>query len=172
MSLLKTSSALTPAGVHRAGAKERSTRDILLRAFVLLLAALFFVTTLPAAQAQAAKPVTKSDTFNIGPSKGEVIGVVAGGIAAIVVITFLVYHGVHHGGSIKGCASTSPSGLQIVNDGDQLPYALTGELASIHPGQRVRVSGKKIKGDATYRKFVVEKVKNEYGPCAVKPATP
>lgn len=169
---MSNNSVTTQTNSNRDNRNEWRVKDILLRVFILLLATLFILTTLPVAAAGETKPVKQSGAFNIGPTTGQVVGVVAGGIAAIVVITVLVYYGFHHGNSIRGCATATSGGLEMVNEGDQLPYTLTGDVAGINAGQRLRISGKKIKGDATYRKFVIQKVKKDYGPCVANSSTP
>lgn len=104
-------------------------------------------------------------------SKGDAawIGVAVGAIGAGIGIG--IYYAFHHGHSLNGCAVSDSDGLQLQNRGDGQTYALTGEVAAIKPGDRVRVSGKKAKknGDAAQH-FVVEKLSKDYGACKVQPA--
>jgi hypothetical protein len=107
--------------------------------------------------------VTKNDAKAIG------IGVV-GGAAALGIG---IYFAVHHGHSLRGCAVSGPNGLELQNRGDQQTYALAGAVASIKPGEQVRVSGKKQKTTAGDRlQFVVDTVTTDYGACTAGPATP
>lgn len=89
-----------------------------------------------------------------------------------VVIGLGVYYAVHHGHSLRGCASSGADGLQLANEGDGRTYELTGETAAVKPGERERVSGKKSKGDTNRRQFAVSKVSKDYGACRAKTATP
>jgi hypothetical protein len=154
---------------------------------IFVLVAMLCVMTMPMAnaadspQTEATKYVVpvKSAPVHQGTgccvSQGEVDGILTAVIATTAVVVgvgiyFIVRHA--HGTSIKGCVAESPTGLQIVSDGDQLAYALTGETGGIKAGERVKLGGTKTKGDANYRKFTVKKVDREYGACVVKAATP
>lgn len=81
-----------------------------------------------------------------------------------------VHHG-HH--SLRGCAVSGPNGLQLRNRGDQQTYALTGEVASIKPGEQVRVSGRKQKkSGAAPPQFLVDNLTKDYGSCTAGVAPP
>jgi hypothetical protein len=107
--------------------------------------------------------VSRDDAKAIG------IGVI-GGVAAVGVG---VYFAVHHGHSLRGCAVSGPSGLQLQNRGDQQTWALAGEVAQIKPGEQVRVSGRKQKKTAgNPPQFLVDKLTKDYGSCTAESATP
>jgi len=98
------------------------------------------------------------------------VAVVAIGAAAGLAIYFAVRP--HHQ-SLTGCAVSGGSGLELQNQGDQQTYALTGEVAAIKPGERIRVSGKKQKNSASAtQQFLVEKLAKDYGSCTSAPAAP
>jgi len=141
---------------------------MLKRSLISLLIPLALLLIAPSANAQS----WSNSNFNIGPSKGQVAGVLVGGAAAIGVTIYAIYHFSHRGRSLRGCAVSSPGGLRLINEGDQQPYDLTGATATIKPGDRVRVKGKKIKSDPNHRQFVVEKLSKDYGACRATPATP
>jgi len=134
------------------------------RSLIALLIPVLFLLTSPAAKAQG------------GPigccSKGQTAGIVAALVGAGAAIGIGVYYAIHHGHALRGCAAADPSGLQLVNEGDQRSYALTGDTAAIKTGDRVRVSGSKVKGDPNHRQFVVTKLSKDYGACKVASATP
>jgi hypothetical protein len=122
------------------------------------------IAAIAPATAQSSTPiggVTKSDAVGIG------VAVAALGVG----IGIGIYYAVHHGHSLNGCAVAGSSGLELQNRGDQQTYALVGEVAEIKSGDRVRVSGKKVKqvGNGA-RQFVVEKLTRDYGACKVQPA--
>jgi len=73
---------------------------------------------------------------------------------------------------MKGCASSGPGGIDLLNDRDQQTYALTGDVDGIKAGNRVRVSGNEKKAAGGGRQFVATKVSKDYGPCKIQPATP
>jgi hypothetical protein len=106
-----------------------------------------------------------------GDAKAIEIGVIAGGAAAV---GFGIYFAVHHGHhSLRGCAVSGPNGLQLRNRGDQQTYALTGEVASIQPGEQVRVSGRKQKkSGAAPPQFLVDNLTKDYGSCTAGVAPP
>lgn len=125
----------------------------------LLVLTLFFLTT-PAAKTQVA-----------GASNGKAAAVAAGLAGAGAVIGFAVYFAVHHGHSLTGCAASRPGELQLMNEGDQKSYELTGDTTGIKAGDRVRVSGSKAQGNPSARQFVVTKLSKNYGACRTTPAT-
>ncbi len=102
----------------------------------------------------------------IPPSSGQAaaifgtIGVIGGAIG------FGIYYGIHRSHMLTGCAVSGAHGLELRNQGDQQTYALTGNVADIKSGERVRISGKKGKhsGDAP-RPYLVEKLQKDYGAC-------
>jgi hypothetical protein len=104
----------------------------------------------------------------IGPSKGEVIGIAVGIGAAIAVGTIVIVevNKSHH--TIRGCVTAGPDGIQVHNEGDQRVYALTGITANVKVGDIVKVKGnknKKQKDSAGDEDFMVQKISKDYGPC-------
>lgn len=118
----------------------------------------------------SASPSAKA---NVGyASNGKAAAVAAGLAGAGAGIAFLIYYSTHRGHSLRGCAASSPDGLQLMSEGDQRSYSLSGDIAGIKSGDRVRVSGSKVKGDSKHRKFVVTKLSKDYGACKVMAAVP
>ena len=106
--------------------------------------------------------------FQIGPSKGEVVGVAVGAAAAIAVGTIVIVevHKSHH--TLKGCVTSTPDGLQLLNEGNRRIYALTGVTTNVKAGDIIRVHGSKMKHGkdvAGDQDFAVEKVVRDYGAC-------
>jgi hypothetical protein len=100
----------------------------------------------------------------IGPSKGEVIGIVVGVAAALTVVGFLIYHETHKHPSITGCVA-SADGLTLQNKKDKKVYALSGDSAALKAGERVTVKGKKVKNSSGKPSFQVEKLTKDFGTC-------
>jgi hypothetical protein len=117
----------------------------------------------------AAKPAAANSI----PTNTDVVWIGVGVAAIGAGIGFGIYFAVHHGHSLTGCAISTANGVQLQNEGDQLSYALVGEVAGIKSGERIRVSGKPEKKSAgPDRQFIVEKLNKDYGACRVLPATP
>jgi hypothetical protein len=75
--------------------------------------------------------------------------------------------------AITGCAVIVPNALQLRSQDDGKTYELVGKLASIKPGERVRVVGWKPKMTADApRLFLVEKVSQSFGACMAEVAEP
>jgi hypothetical protein len=107
----------------------------------------------------------------VGASDGKTAGVIIALVGVGALIGVGVYFAVHHGHSLKGCASPGPAGMQSLNERDQQTYALAGDVDGIKAGNRVRVSGNKNKAAGNSRQFVATKLSKDYGPCKIQPAT-
>ncbi|HEX9201381.1 MAG TPA: hypothetical protein VF865_17625 [Acidobacteriaceae bacterium] len=107
----------------------------------------------------------KADTLQ-NDARDAVIAIVA----VTAVITVAIVYAIRHDPSIKGCATSGLNGLTLTNEGNQETFRLTGDTATIKPGDRVKVTGKKKKKDAAAtRNFVVTKFNKDYGACKVTP---
>jgi hypothetical protein len=131
------------------------------RPLIVLFICVFCLTTNKTASAGIA-----------GASNGKTAGVIIALVGAVALIGVGVYFAVHHGHSMKGCVSSGPGGIDLLNDRDQQTYALTGDVDGIKAGNRVRVSGNKKKAVGGGRQFVATKVSKDYGPCKIQLATP
>jgi len=132
------------------------------------------VTAAAPQSAQARPAATQRQAHAIGPIGGVTGGdAIAIGVAIVAIgagIGFGIYFAFHHGHSLTGCAVTGANGLQLQNKGDQVTYSLVGAVATIKPGDRVRVSGKKVKKSVgSTPQFLVDNLSKDYGAC---PATP
>ena len=97
---------------------------------------------------------------------GAAIGIAAAGAA----IGIGIYFAVHHNRTLTGCVVATPTGLTLANEGNQQTFALIGDTASIKPGDRIKVSGKKKKKDLPgQHTFLVERFSKDYGGCKVTP---
>lgn len=111
--------------------------------------------------------------FSARPAKADSIqnDAIAAVVGIVVVTTAVVLTIVYFARkppTIRGCASSGPGGLTLINEGDQQTYLLTGDVAGIKPGDRVKVSGKKAKSNPpANRTFIVEKQARDYGACKV-----
>lgn len=87
-------------------------------------------------------------------------------VAVTAAITVAIVLAVKHHPSVTGCVSQGPGGLTLVSEGDQTSLLLAGDTNGITPGDRIKVQGKK-NGPAGNRRFVVDKVKKDFGACKV-----
>jgi hypothetical protein len=127
---------------------------------ILLLCVLCLATTRTAS----------ADIGNVGDAKATGVIFAIVGVGALIGVA--IYYAVHHGHSLRGCASSRPDGIQILNEGDRQTYLLGGDVNGIKPGDRVRVSGDKQKNGGSNRQFFVKKLSKNYGSCSVPASTP
>lgn len=105
-------------------------------------------------------------TGTIGPSTAEIAGILLGIAAVGAGIGIGIYFAVKHSHSMTGCAGSTADGMTLTTESDRQTYSLTGDVAAIKPGNRVRVSGKKSKEkSAGAPHFQVEKVSKDLGRC-------
>jgi hypothetical protein len=102
---------------------------------------------------------------NIGPSKGEIIAIVAGVAAALTVVGYLIYHETHKYPSITGCVASGADGLTLKSEKDKKVYALSGGSAALKAGDRVTLKGKKSKDPSGKPSFQVETLTKDFGTC-------
>ena len=102
---------------------------------------------------------------SIGPSKGEVVGIIAGAAAVVGVTGYLIYRSSHKHASIQGCVTSDQNGLSLSNEKDKKTYALVGDSATLRPGQKVALSGKKMKDATGKLTFQVQKLTKDFGAC-------
>jgi hypothetical protein len=112
----------------------------------------------------AGSPTGCQSSGSIGPSNGEVIGIGVAAVAVVVVgvVVLVEVNKSHH--TIKGCVSSGPGGLEVLNESDKKVYALMGVPANVKVGDIVKVQGKKEKQGGA-QEFVVQKMSRDYGPC-------
>lgn len=134
-------------------------RSFLLRTSVTL--ALCLLLSLPT----FAQGFSGFNLGNIGPSKGEVVGIIIGVAAVITVSIILIHHETHKHPSITGCVASGADGLTLQNEKDKKVYALSGDVAVLGVGERGTLKGKKVKGPNGRASFQVEKLTKDYGKC-------
>lgn len=111
--------------------------------------------------------------FNIGPSNGEVAGVIIGAAVVIGGTTAILIHVNHSHHQVKGCVSSGPNGLEVQTE-DNKTWLLTGNTPNVQAGDLIKFHGTKLKqprhstGNPT---FEVEKISKDYGPCKATPAS-
>jgi hypothetical protein len=115
----------------------------------------------------------KGQNLNIGPSSGEIAGIIIGAAVVVGGTTAILIHVNHSHHQVKGCVSSGPNGLQLQTE-DKKNWLLTGNTLDIKAGSLIKLHGTKLKrpkhstGDPT---FEVERISKDLGPCKVTPAT-
>jgi hypothetical protein len=102
---------------------------------------------------------------HIGPSNGEIVGIIVGAVAAITVVGILIHREAHKHPSITGCVATGADGLNLKNEKDKEIYTLSGDSTALRAGERVTLKGKKIKDSGGKPSFQVEGLTKDYGTC-------
>ena len=101
---------------------------------------------------------------HIGPTKGEVAGILIGAGAGIGLGTYFIYRSVHKGSSVEGCVASDGGNLTLRNKNNET-YTLTGNLGDLKPGEHVTLQGKKVKAGNSSHALEVRKVAQNYGAC-------
>lgn len=111
---------------------------------------------------------TRPAAANSIPTNTDVVWIGVGIAAIGAAIGVVVFYAIHHSQSLTGCTVAGTSGLALENKDDQQIYSLVGDVGAIRPGERVRVTGKRVKKSAPPQ-FLVEHVKNDFGACTTRP---
>jgi len=135
------------------------------RALVVVLICIF-------ASLALSRPAKAQFTGGIGPSTGEVVGVLVGAVAVVATIGIVLYF-VLRAPRLTGCVVQAAAGLELTNEGDSQTYLLSGDTTTIKVGERIKITGKKQKKNASGpRPLLVTSLKKDYGACKIPPLTP
>ena len=120
----------------------------------------------------ATRPSQAQTSFDIGPSKGQVVGAAVGAIAAVTLIGVVIYFAVREP-RVTGCVIAGPDGglaIQGRSASDPL-YMLQNAPPTLQTGQRVKVLGHKKKNADKTKTLAVDRVASVYGSCSASGAT-
>ena len=100
-------------------------------------------------------------------SNGTIAGVLVGGIAAVVIVTYVVVHESTKKRKITGCVIPGENGMSLTDEKDKRSYVLSGNMADIKPGDRMSLKGKKIKPKDAGKPVVWETrtISKDFGAC-------
>ena len=100
-------------------------------------------------------------------SNGTIAGVIVGMVAAVAIVAYVVVHETSKKRSITGCVIPADNGMSLTDEKDKRSYALSGNTSDIKPGDRVTLSGKKIKPKDAGRPAVWETktISKDFGVC-------
>jgi len=99
------------------------------------------------------------------PTHGELVGGLIGAIALVALITVVVFHEAHKKRSITGCVSSGTGGMTLIDKKDKRVYMLSGNVGGITAGDRVKLRGKKEKGEANSLVWKTNEVAHDFGVC-------
>jgi hypothetical protein len=106
---------------------------------------------------------TKADSLK---TAGElfIVAIVAV-TAAVVVVTVLVIKQAK-GRTITGCVNSGESGMLLTNEKDKHVYVLSGDTAGVKPGDRMTLTGKKVKSTSgTSLVWETKRIGKDFGVC-------
>ncbi|MFZ0199702.1 MAG: hypothetical protein WB523_05045 [Candidatus Sulfotelmatobacter sp.] len=108
----------------------------------------------------------KADNLD-NAARNIVIGIVAVTAAIAVVVTVLVMHESKKKRTITGCVNSTAGGMTITDEKDNQTYAIVGDTASIKPGDKMRLRGRKAKPNGSDKTLVWEsrQVDKDFGVC-------
>jgi hypothetical protein len=100
-----------------------------------------------------------------GPSGAEVAGAIVGAAAVVVVVVVVIHYSKKR--TITGCVSAGANGMTVTEEKSGQIYVVSGNVAGIKPGDRVKLQGKKIKPEAPDKTLAwkARKVTKDFGVC-------
>lgn len=104
---------------------------------------------------------TSSSGGGYGSSTGKAVGI---GVGAAAGAGLLIY-ALHHHAGMTGCVQPAEDGLRIVDEKNNVSYALVPGDVSVKAGQRVQLQGKKSKTDVGAQTFAAKKLVKDLGSC-------
>jgi len=96
-----------------------------------------------------------------GYSSSTGIAIGAGAAAAGVLAYFLL----RNRGSMVGCVEKPGDGTSLLNEKDNQTYTLDAGDLNLKVGERVKLSGKKLKSSSGQPAFEAKKLVKDYGSC-------
>jgi hypothetical protein len=101
-----------------------------------------------------------------GPSGGEVAGVIVGAAAVVVVVAVVVVH-YSKKRVVSGCVRAGANGMTLTEEKGGQIYLLSGNVAGIKPGDRMKLQGNKTKRGVPDKTlgWKTKKVIDDFGVC-------
>jgi hypothetical protein len=131
----------------------------------LLILALVSVLCIPAGAQAPIGTIPPAPHFG-GVSSGEIAGIVAGVVVPVVVIAVVLFHRSSKSRTITGCIVAAQSSFTVANEKDRRVYALSGNIAGVKPGERMRLQGRKIDSSGSNPLgWEVSQIQKDYGAC-------
>jgi subtilase family serine protease len=96
-----------------------------------------------------------------GYSSSTGIAIGAGAAAGVLLAYFLL----RNRNTAVGCVEGSGSSAKLINEKDKKTYALNAGTLDLKPGERVKLSGKKMKSGSGESSFAAKKLVKDYGSC-------
>jgi hypothetical protein len=136
---------------------------------ILRIASAFLVLLILLLATPDAKTQTQSPALNITACSAGCAALVYG--VGIGVVGTILYFSLRAPRTTGCVVDTGAGGLSLRTDDGTETFLLEGVPATVKPGERIKVLGRKKKNAAKQREIVVSKVLNDYGSsCKVVPA--
>jgi anti-sigma-K factor RskA len=97
---------------------------------------------------------------------GELAVVAIVAVAAAVVVVTVVLITQTKGRTITGCVNSGESGMLVTDEKDKRVYVLSGNTAGVKPGERMSLTGRKIKANSgATLVWETKKISKDFGSC-------
>ena len=84
----------------------------------------------------------------------------------MVIVAIVWFHHSSKSRTITGCVVAAQNSLTVANEKDQRVYALSGNIAGVNPGERMRLQGHKIDpSSGSPLGWEVSQIQKDYGAC-------
>ena len=125
---------------------------------------LFLAAALCGASTSVRAQVQNDSWGHIGPSTGEIVGILVGTGVAIGVVVYLV---IPKQQTIEGCVEASDGNSRLTTEGTKHTYVLETGDVKLQAGRRVKLKGKRgRKKESGDREFEVRKLVKDEGACS------
>jgi len=97
---------------------------------------------------------------------GIVVAIVVVGLAVTLGVAVVVVH-YSKKRTVTGCVMAGAGGMSVTDERDKKIYMLFGDTATVTPGNRMRLEGKKVKAKSPDKTLIWEttKMSKDFGVC-------
>jgi hypothetical protein len=106
---------------------------------------------------------TKADSLK---TTGELAVVAIVAVSAAVVVVTVLAITQARGRTITGCVKPGESGMLVTNERDKQVYVVSGDTEGVNPGERLSLTGKRIKSSSgTTLVWETKNIHKNFGSC-------
>jgi hypothetical protein len=103
---------------------------------------------------------------NLKTTGEAVVALAIVGVAAVVVVAVVVIHHSTKTRSITGCVNSANNAMTLTDEKDKQVYLLGGDTASVKPGERLTLQGKKVNSSGSPKlTWETKKIAKDLGAC-------
>ena len=101
------------------------------------------------------------------PSGGGIVAAIVAAASGVVIVAFVLIHESSKKRTITGCVESEGIEMTVTDEKDKRTYKLSGNIASIKPGDRMKLQGKKAKAKGDNKALIWETraVAKDFGAC-------